>query len=151
MSRFVGGERAVRGCDEACEIEPERGADEQPCIELGGFNLGCSEASGQRTPRDVDGFLHLSSLRKQGPITTGPGFTKIVDHCAPRMDSAVWVPAFAGTTASLLRRLSIACCDNIITPPRLGRRVVQPGARWVWHRSVRPARRRRPPAAVWRA
>src|SRR5581483_1589475 len=41
---------------------------------------------------------HMSSRRRPGPIPTGSSFAKIVWHRLPRMDSAVWVPAFAGTT-----------------------------------------------------
>ncbi|CCE11900.1 hypothetical protein BRAS3843_860024 [Bradyrhizobium sp. STM 3843] len=40
----------------------------------------------------------LSSLRKQGPITTGFCESMIICHRALLIDSAVWVPAFAGTT-----------------------------------------------------
>jgi hypothetical protein len=40
----------------------------------------------------------LSSLRKQGPITTNVIFADGVCHSALSVDRAVWVPAFAGTT-----------------------------------------------------
>src|SRR6516225_4547950 len=38
--------------------------------------------------------------REPGPIATGSRFTKARDHVVSRIDSAVWVPAFAGTTAT---------------------------------------------------
>jgi hypothetical protein len=37
--------------------------------------------------------------REPGPIITGCGFAKGVYRFAPSIDHAVWVPAFAGTTA----------------------------------------------------
>ena len=45
----------------------------------------------------------MSSLRTQGPITTGGSFAKGVCCTALSIDHAVWVPAFAGTTVSLPR------------------------------------------------
>ena len=42
--------------------------------------------------------LSGSSLRTQGPITSGLNFAKGVIHTALLVDRAVWVPAFAGTT-----------------------------------------------------
>src|SRR3954453_9351159 len=42
----------------------------------------------------------LSSLRTEGPITTGFSGTMTGSYASSR-DSAVWVPAFAGTTAGL--------------------------------------------------
>src|SRR5215207_5411456 len=51
--------------------------------------------------------LSTSSLRKQGPITTGRSFAKGVCHAALSRDHAVWVPAFAGTTSSLPRARSL--------------------------------------------
>src|SRR5581483_3979242 len=44
------------------------------------------------------------------PITPGSDFAKSVVHRAPRMNSAVWVPAFAGTTVTY---------DGSITQPFL--------------------------------
>src|ERR1700730_11001575 len=48
-----------------------------------------------------------SSLRKQGPITTGSGCSKGNYPIAQSMGRGVWVPAFAGTTKSFtpLRRV----------------------------------------------
>src|SRR6202011_3491299 len=48
----------------------------------------------------------LSSLRKQGPITTGLGYAKAVSPQYPKRGRGVWVPAFAGTTRSVPQHLA---------------------------------------------
>src|SRR6516225_9964095 len=68
--------------------------------------LGCLkfESENTRSSRTSEFCLRRaapsSGERDPGPITTGLCYTKIVRHrCEPRRNSAVWVPAFAGTTA----------------------------------------------------
>jgi hypothetical protein len=48
-------------------------------------------------------LLSTSSLRTQGPITTVSSLAKDVCEFALSRDHAVWVPAFAATTLSLLQ------------------------------------------------
>src|SRR4051812_36336438 len=60
----------------------------------------------QDQARSTYGRMHgvqqpVSSLRTQGPITTGGCFAKGVCHSALTRDHAVWVPAFAGTTIEM--------------------------------------------------
>src|SRR5271165_833323 len=46
-----------------------------------------------------------SSWRTPGPITPGPRCCEEKCHTGPMIESAVWVPAFAGTTAEGVARL----------------------------------------------
>src|SRR4051812_43310920 len=62
----------------------------------------------------------VSSRRTPGPITTGSGGTMTVSYASP-INSAVWVPAFAGTTAVL---------GEALLPNHLGRRLIRKHRRW---------------------
>jgi hypothetical protein len=48
-----------------------------------------------------------SSLRTQGPITTGRHVAARRLPLCPKKDHAVWVPAFAGTTVAFLFALPV--------------------------------------------
>jgi hypothetical protein len=54
-------------------------------------------------------ILSTSSLRTQGPITTGRGVVrKSLNSVSHNRRHGVWVPAFAGTTASLCVAINAA-------------------------------------------